>query len=315
MPFIRRYLRLTEHQTILVRAHVADASEIAYFCGPASVQTSSATRLHSVIEAVKPLVFMRLRDTTAGAGKMGAGDMANAIRGDERQRQLTLDGLSRGSGGDENGGGDGERESEGVKYELGRVEGGKGDYVTNRKEGWACKMFLRNDESTSRLIMKELKVASQKRRPRQKRSSRKRRIIDLDGEGDGNEVGEEDGDGGQQEGEEVSASSEEDEEDEEDMKPQMTTDYKQYAIYGRVLILLLKKTATGMEAEMDKLLWGSESDRSDGDEDDGGDDEKQQSGSTKPKEEGKATRAGMSAWIGASQQMRVEETAMDFEEK
>lgn len=261
---------------MLVRIHVASHADATFFT------TGQSSKLQSVISAIRPLVFARLRDIASGT-LVTTGEMVNAIRAqaDESKKQQTLDASALAT-------------NDGVNIEIGKVEGGKGDLVTNEQEGWVCKMFLREDEDSSKLLMKQLKVVSKTTKRRPELGKRKRGgIINLEE---------------YEESVAVTIGESDEEEQAQDLKPQIAHDYAAFSIYGRVLILLLsrRRQKASEDAAADEELWGPSSKE----------DEDETSKETADEgAKGGATRAGMTAWIGASQAMRVEEAGMDFEDK
>ncbi|KAJ8100946.1 hypothetical protein POJ06DRAFT_274716 [Lipomyces tetrasporus] len=302
MPIIRRYLRLSSRDTILVRIFL-NQDDITYFTSTLrqsatehtghdnelEIISSAPSRLHSIFKAIQPIVHRRLREQKREKG-LSVVRVVGDRDGPDRQTTLENDTIASSN-------------IPGVVIREGAAGNKTGDVVCNRREGWECSVFLVKDRSKqSAVLIKDMQLI-----PRRTRTSKKRQkeVIDVDGDGDPMTTA-------------PVQDEQNDDDDDDDIKPEMRTSYTGFDIYGKTLYLVLRRVrVTAGNITRDTSLWGDVTDSDEGDKGDESDKDllPPQLGSIGSERDDDAsgeTGGGIVGWISASQSIQPNE-GVDFE--
>ncbi|KAK9323576.1 hypothetical protein V1517DRAFT_345136 [Lipomyces orientalis] len=307
MPIIRRYLRLSPRDTILVRIFLKQ-DDITYFTSTLRQSAAEHTghddsglelistaqsRLYSIFQAIQPIVHRRLREQKREKGVSFVRVVGDRDGRDRRDRQTTLENDTTTCS-----------NIPGVVIREGAAGNRTGDVVSNRREGWECSVFLVKERSKqSAVLIKDMQLI-----PRRARTSKKRQkeVIDVDGDGDRATTAP------------VQDEHNEDE-DVDDIKPEMRTCYTGFDIYGKTLYLVLRRVGrVSVDSVIrDTSLWGNVTDSDEGDKADESDKDllSPQLGSIGSEQDDDAsgvTGGGIVGWISASQSIQPNE-GVDFE--
>ncbi|KAK9468335.1 hypothetical protein V1512DRAFT_259253 [Lipomyces arxii] len=202
----------------------SDAILARIFLDPSDVSFFDKSVLGTVFRDIKPTVYRRLRDQKTEKGVSVAsvvgdrdGREADRQQQQQQQQQTTL------SGG-------------GIVRENATANR-TGDLIARHDLGWECLLFLVKDRGkSSALVVKDLKLLP--------RRTARSQVIDL--ENDGQELPDDDA---------VPLGNDGDSEDDDDVKPDISTGYIGFDIYGKALYLVLRRVRSkggGDDVEQDE---------------------------------------------------------------